>query len=92
MDGDDRDEPSAGDDRRHDLGGETAVGREHRLEAGVVVRRPAVVLHDLSAACELLDDRLPPQVDGPLVAERADARCESLLDDRERVVAGVVAP
>jgi hypothetical protein len=50
------------------------------------------VLHDLSAACELLDDRLPPQVDGPLVAERADARCESLLDDRERVVAGVVAP
>ena len=61
-------------------------------KAGSSYACPAVVLDDLTAERELADDRLPAQVDRPLVSQRGDAGCERLLDDREGVVAGIVPP
>ena len=84
---DDRHEPVAGEDRCDDLGGQSAVRLQHRVERRLVEGSPAVRLDDLPALLQLAYDGLGAQVDRVLVAERRRARRERLVRDRERIVA-----
>ena len=83
----DRRQPAPGEDRGHDLGGEPAVGLEHRLEGGIVKGGAGVGLDDLAALRQLAHDRLGPQIHRALVPQRRRSGRERFVGDRERVVA-----
>ncbi len=87
-----RGEPFTGEDGRHDLRGEAAVRRQHRVERRLVEGRSTVGLDDLASPCQLTNDRLCAEIDRALLAERADPGGERLVRDRKRVHAGHVLP
>jgi hypothetical protein len=84
--------PVGGRHGRDDLCGKPAVGLAHPVEGRVVVRLGAVVLDDLPPGGDLQRHRLVPQVNRPLLLQRAHARVERLVRDRKRVIAGQVLP